>query len=527
MKKRVNNESNLRDQKKTLETLKESESKFRLLSELSVMGISIIQDNIFKYLNKTFADIFEYSIEEILNMKKNIMISIIHPEDSEIAIKHINKKNNDKKQDVVLNCKWRGITKRNKEKWIESFSRTINFKGKPAVALFIIDITEKQFLEEQLRQSHKMEAIGELAGGIAHDFNNMLAGIMGFAEMLLYKITDEKLRTYADNIVKTVIRASDLTRQLLAFARKGHKICEELDINKVIFDLINFLKRSIDKSISIRKYLKAKSAFISGDPAQLQNALLNLSINARDAMPSGGELIFSTKILEIEDDKLNKEYSDKIRNGKYVQISVKDTGLGMSEETMKRIFEPFFSNKRGKKGTGMGLAAVYGIVKSHSGYISVQSEPGKGSVFNILFKLSNIKDSECNEICKNKINVPRILVIDDEKIVLEMLSVMLKSFDHEVIPFNNGIDALKYYKEFWKKVDLIILDMEMPEMKGKDVFFELQKINPDVKVLISTGYSMEDEAKILLNEGAMGFLQKPYKKDDLLEIINEINNMDN
>ncbi len=515
------------EQRDAEDALKESEEQFRLISEQSVMGIAIIQDNIFKYLNKTFANIFEYPVKEMLAWEKNSISNLIHTEDTEIAVKQINKEQNNKKQDVFINFKWRGITKQGKEKWIESFSRSIIFKGKSAVLISLIDITQRQLLEEQLLQSHKMKAIGQLAGGIAHDFNNMLAGIMGFAELLAYKIEDVKLKTYADNIVKASIRASELTRQLLAFARKEHKQSKPININKIITNLIKFLKHSIDKSIRIEKSLKADPPITLGDSAQLQNALLNLSINARDAMPNGGDLIFATEILEIEENEIHKVYAERIEPGKYLQISVTDSGIGIDPETKKHIFEPFFSTKTHHDGAGMGLAAVYGIIRSHYGFISVDSELGKGSVFKILLQLNEASIKKEAPNIRIKLSAPRILIIDDEEIILEMLSEMLINFGHEIKVFNNGINAVEYYKKEWKNIDLVILDMEMPHMNGRDVYFEMQKINPSVKVLISSGNSMEEDTRTLLNNGVMGFLQKPYKKDNLVEIINEIKNMDN
>lgn len=262
-----------------------------------------------------------------------------------------------------------------------------------------IDVTERKQLEERLRQSEKMDAIGQLAGGIAHDFNNQLVGIMGYSEMLYKKLDDENLKSFAENILKASKRAADLTGNLLAFARKGKYREVQVDVHGIIDEVVVMLEHSIDKRIDIRKMFKADGAVIAGDPTQIQNALLNLAINARDAMPSGGELLFSTDTVKI-DEYFNKLHAQKLPEGNYMKICVSDNGTGMDSDMIKHVFEPFFTTKESGKGTGLGLASVYGTVKSHKGVIDVQSEPGHGTTFNIYFPvfIESIGDSVSNQI---------------------------------------------------------------------------------------------------------------------------------
>jgi len=258
-----------------------------------------------------------------------------------------------------------------------------------------VDVTElknaedtRRDLEDRLRQAEKMQALGELAGGIAHDFNNQLAGIMGYAEMIRKRVTDdERLTRYAETILKVSRRSSSLVAQLLAFARKGKRRPLDIDVHELLGEVITLLERSIDGRIKIKRMFCPGAPAVTGDPTQLQNALLNLAINARDAMPEGGRLTFATKIVDLDEDYCcNHTY--EITPGRYVRIAVSDTGIGMDAETQKRIFEPFFTTKEAGKGTGMGLAAVYGAVKNHDGSINVASEPARGATFNVYLPLA-------------------------------------------------------------------------------------------------------------------------------------------
>lgn len=388
----------------------------------------------------------------------------------------------------------------------------------------IYDITERKQMEERLRRSEKMEAIGQLAGGIAHDFNNQLTGIIGYADLIREEVQDnEMLCRYSDNILRTVKRASDLTAQLLAFARKGKYLSVSIDIHSIITEVVSLLSHSIDKKIKVKQNLHAKPPVTIGDPTQIQNALLNLAINASDAMPDGGELIFATETLTLEQDYCrNNNY--EIVPGPYLQVCVSDTGVGMDIKTQEHIFEPFFTTKAVGKGTGMGLSAVYGTVRSHRGAISVYSELGYGTTFKIYLPLH---EAEEKTDLQNITIMPvkggaRVLLVDDEDVVLEIVAEMLRSLDCKVVTCKDGDEAVKYYKKSWKHIDLVILDMVMPKMDGRETFLAMREINPDVKVILSSGYSINGKAHELLDEGVMAFIQKPYRRAILSQRIAEI-----
>ncbi len=385
---------------------------------------------------------------------------------------------------------------------------------------------ERKELESRLTQSEKLEAIGRLAGGIAHDFNNMLAGIMGYADVLQLNLKDEKLKGIAEGIVRAAKRSSELTDQLLAFARKGRYRSVKLDIHKIIADVVSLLKHSIDKRIKILQNLHANPSFVLGDPTQLQNAILNLAINASDAMPGGGELVFTTETSTAENRRY-KTLSKELKQGEYLLVSVTDTGQGIPLEIQERIFEPFFTTKSQGKGVGMGLAAVYGIVKSHEGAVSVQSEKGKGSTFTILLPLvkgDTVSGRVATTPNKAAAGMPsyNILVVDDEDIVSETLGLMLKKIGHKARIFNNGHSAVDFYKKNRQSFDLAILDIALPDMSGREIFYELRKINPLVTVILASGYSINGEIQKILKEGAKGFIQKPFSVKELEIKINDI-----
>ncbi|MFA6567106.1 MAG: MASE1 domain-containing protein [Victivallales bacterium] len=403
--------------------------------------------------------------------------------------------------------------------------------GQFAGAVHVVtDITERKKaeaenarLEAQFRQSQKMEAIGQLAGGIAHDFNNQLMGIMGYAELLQTRLDDPSLRNDAENILRSARRASDLTRDLLAFSRKGRYLTVPVNVNKIIEEVISLLERSIDKRIEIKRILNANPVMISGDPSQIQNALLNLAINSKDALPNGGEIVFTTEKVGMEDVFSTAEERRNAVKGDYMKICVADDGMGINDEDMEHIFEPFFTTKQPGKGTGMGLASVYGTVKSHNGAIHVDSKLGEGTVFSLSFPLVGDTESADHETSlKHTIKKSRILLVDDEETVRTVVSKLLSSFGHEVVTCKDGLEAVELYRQAWKEIDLVMLDMMMPRMSGKNVFFEMQALNRDVKVLLISGFSIDGEAQSLLDAGMKGFLQKPFGKKILGETLEKV-----
>jgi signal transduction histidine kinase len=390
------------------------------------------------------------------------------------------------------------------------------------------DITNRKKAEEErmkaredLAQAQKMQAVGQLAGGIAHDFNNQLATILGYAELLQAKMTgNPKFATYADRVIAGISRAADLTSQLLAFAHKGKNINRPVNMHSIILEVAELLERSIDKRIRITLQLKAPSAVVLGDPTQLQNVILNMGLNARDAMPEGGELTFATDVRTV-DEPFRTRHSTTVAPGSYVMVSITDTGTGIDAETLKHLFEPFFTTKPRGKGTGMGLAASFGSISEHNGAICVYSEPGKGATFNVYLPL-------CAETAENSTpakaapalpGTPRILIVDDEVLVSEMADELLTTAGCTVRICSNGREAIDLYRTSFNEFDLVLLDMIMPEMNGTETFKQLKAINPAVKVIISSGFSMNNEAQQVLNLGAVSFIQKPYTRNTIIEAV--------
>lgn len=388
------------------------------------------------------------------------------------------------------------------------------------------DITEKRAVDQQLRESRekllyseKMEAIGRLAGGVAHDFNNQLASIVGCADLLRDSLSNRPdLVRYTDIILSAAEYSATLTNQLLAFARKGKYQIVKVDIHQLIEEVLIVLERSIDKEIVLHRELTAKKPFVKGDPSQLKNALLNIAINARDAMmPDGGIVRIRTSDTVMTREECERQRIDA-SPGPYIRIDIEDTGAGMDEETLPHLFEPFFTTKGAGRGTGLGLASVYGTVSNHKGAITVASTPGKGSRFSLFLPKEETRENRPVVPERKEGGRATVLLVDDEQTVLEAVEMMLQSLNLNVITCRNGPDALDAIQNS-PNVDLVILDLVMPDWNGIKTYGELRKINPNVKVLLSSGYSLNGDGQQLLAFGASGFLKKPFRKNELLSVL--------
>ncbi|TET94512.1 MAG: PAS domain S-box protein [Desulfobacteraceae bacterium] len=386
------------------------------------------------------------------------------------------------------------------------------------------DITEKKKLEAQLQQAQKMEAIGTLAGGIAHDFNNMLQAISGYTQILLMgkKASDpdyEKLEA----IEKSAQRASDLTKRLLIFSRKVESKLRPVGLNQEIEQVSKMLERTIPKMINIELHLAENLKIINADPAQIEQIMMNLGVNARDAMPDGGRLIFETENV-ILDEQYCKIHLGA-RPGKYVKLSISDTGHGMDREILSHIFEPFYTTKETGKGTGLGLAMVYGIVKNHDGYIMCYSEPGEGTTFKIYFPIIE-KEIKTMESKEEKVPIKggseTILLVDDEEAIRELGEDIFTRFGYTVLMASDGESALEIYSEKKEEINLVILDIIMPGIGGRRCLEKLLKMNPRVKVIIASGYSINGPTKEVLEAGAKGFISKPYDMRGMLKTVRKI-----
>lgn len=384
------------------------------------------------------------------------------------------------------------------------------------------DLTEKKILESALQQAQKMESIGTLAGGIAHDFNNILGGVLGYTSFIKTKMPKtDPLYRYINIIESSARRAADLTQQLLAFARGGKYRVQNLNLNLLVKEAVELIESTIHKNIKLKLELANTALAVEVDGGQIIQTIVNMCINARDAMPEGGLLTVSTSFVTLDEQFTYKHPGSKV--GRYVLLRVSDTGTGMPEETKQRIFEPFFTTKKDKKGTGLGLAMVYGIVKNHKGYINVESELGVGTTFLIYLPASDTQLEETKTANNDlKEGNETILIAEDEDMMRNLLVEMLDSSGYQVITAENGREALSIYREQFGNIDLVILDMMMPELNGPEAFRRLKEINPEVKVLFSSGYDEQTQSQDILNEGVIGFLQKPYGVNDLLSKIRTV-----
>ncbi|NNG02271.1 MAG: transporter substrate-binding domain-containing protein [Desulfobacteraceae bacterium] len=382
------------------------------------------------------------------------------------------------------------------------------------------DITDTKALEEQLVHAQKMEAIGTLAGGIAHDFNNILMGILGNATLLLQKIKPG--HPHAErliNIESYVKTAADLTKRLLGFARAGKYEVKPADLNQLILKTSQMFGRT-KKEVTIHTKLQDKLYTAEIDKSQIEQVLVNLYVNAWQAMPSGGQLYLQTDNTRLSSDFVRPH---NVAPGKYVKISVMDTGIGMSQSTARRIFEPFFTTKKIGHGTGLGLASAYGIIKNHGGIITVSSEKEMGTTFSIYLPASDKNVTEDIKLPQSDLKGSEsILLVDDEDISLSAVTQMLERMGYRVLTANSGEQALRIYAEAKNDIDLVILDMIMPDMSGRETFERLKELNTGVRVLLASGYSLNEQAKKIMGMNCDGFIQKPFTMEEIHGKIREI-----
>lgn len=383
-----------------------------------------------------------------------------------------------------------------------------------------MDISEKKAIEGQLLRAQKMEAIGTLAGGIAHDFNNLLMGILGNLSMLLMDLDEahpfhERLKTMEEYVQ----RGSNLTRQLLGFARGGKYEVRTTNLGKFALRSAEVFGRT-KKDITIHHKTTHDLWHVDVDRGQMDQVLLNLFVNAWQAMPSGGNLLIS-----LENVELNSAYvaTFDVQPGKFVKLTVTDTGIGMDENTKAHVFEPFFSTKERGRGTGLGLASVYGIIKHHGGFIKLESEKGSGTSF-IIYLPASEKKMEAELVKDSKLYKGRetILLIDDEDMMVDVGTQMLEGLGYKVLAAEGGRQGIAVFESNKEQIDLVILDMIMPDLGGKETFQALLKLKPSVKALLSSGYSQDGQAQEIMDEGCKGFIQKPFTITELSRKVREI-----
>ena len=501
-----------------LNAVEESSQKFKAVFDNSPITVALttLPDGKFHEMNHAFIEMFGYSPEEAIG-KTTLELGVwLHEADRNRYLQIL------RENGFVSNFEAQ-MRRKGGEEFTVYFSGTLlEIAGKSYALSAVMDISELKRLQTQIIQSQKMEVVGQLAGGIAHDFNNMLAGIMSAADLLKFRMSGEdRNMKLVETILNAATRSAELTRELLVFSRKGRTNKNvPVVINDIITAVIDLLERTIDKRIHLIARLDAENSTVNGDSTLLQNALLNLGVNARDAMPEGGTLTYSTLIVTL-DDAFCKYNHDSIAPGRYLQISVSDTGVGIPKEIIDRIFEPFFTTKETGKGTGLGLAAVYGTVKDHHGSINVCSEPGNGTIFNLFIPLSSAE-------CKAALPIEGIfhgsggiLLVDDEEMIRSMAKELLTELGYTVYMAEDGYKAQEIYALHKEEITLVVLDMIMPKMNGKETYLKLREINPDVRVLLCSGFHREGTTQELIEFGAKGFIKKPYSMIELSQAVSE------
>jgi two-component system cell cycle sensor histidine kinase/response regulator CckA len=494
--------------KEAQEALQESEKKYRLVVDNANDAIFVAQDGRLKFVNPRTVEMVGYSADELEKMP---FVHLIHPDDREmVAERHKRRLQGNIFENVYG---FKVIRKDGDTIWVQLNTVLIEWEGHPATINFLRDQTPQKRLEEQLQHAQKMEAVGTLAGGIAHDFNNLLTGIQGSASLALLEADQSgDLIVNLKNIEEYVRKGADLTKQLLGFARGGKYEVRRIDLNEVVKRQNQLFGRT-KKEIRIHgKYAEGLWS-VEADLGQIEQILLNLYINAWQAMPEGGELYLETQNVTLDKHTVS---AHQLRPGKYVKIAVTDTGVGMDRKTRERIFEPFFTTKGMGKGTGLGLASVYGIVKNHDGFIYCYSEVGEGTTFNIYLPATEKKiTKEMSLDEKIAGGNETVLVVDDEEMVREVTSSMLKRLGYTFLAARGGKEALEIYAQEGSRIDLVLLDMIMPDLGGGVVFDRLKAKNPDLKVLLSSGYSVTGQAAEILQRGCNGFIQKPFNFGEL------------
>ena len=503
------------ERKRAEEALRDSEFKFRTLFDSSPQAIALTEFQTGKLVdvNVKFCELTKYASEEIMG-RTTTECEFYSEADRARFI--------DKFQGTgeVLGLEMDFKAKDGSTLHMQMFSRVIQIGKEELLLTMFLDMTEQKRLEVQFQQAQKMEAIGTLAGGIAHDFNNLLMGVQGNVSLMLMNMDSthahyERLK----NIEKQVESGARLTSHLLGYARKGKYEVKAVDLNQLVEETCETFGRT-RKEINIHRQLAEELSAIEADSGQIEQVLLNLFVNAADAMPGGGDLILKTMNTNHNDMK-GKLYEPK--PGKYVLLAVTDTGTGMNRETMERIFDPFFTTKVMGRGTGLGLASSYGIIKGHGGYIDVESEKGHGATFKIYLPASEKEVRKVVTTAEEIIEgTGTALLVDDEDVILEVGQDLLEAMGYRVLIARDGKEAIEVYEKNRDDIDIVVLDMVMPNMGGGEAYDRMKKINPDIKVLLSSGYSIDGEATEILERGCDAFIQKPFKMKDLSQAIRKI-----
>ncbi|MGD9326953.1 MAG: response regulator [Desulfobacterales bacterium] len=511
------------ERRRAEEALGKSEEKYRTLIENIQDGVFIIQDLKLQFVNEAFIKMVGYPATELTDMDFRQLIA---PEDVDMVVKRYRRGQSG--ENVRSEYEFRMLHKDGVTRIFVNMSvGFVEFRGNIAGMGTVKDITERwlvekerQRLEAQLQHAQKMEAVGTMAGGIAHDFNNLLMGIQGLTSLVMFDIDPahphiEHLR----EIEECVKSAADLTNQILGFARGGKYEIKPTDLNELIESNSQMFGRT-KKELNIFKEYQKSVWTVAVDQGQIGQVLMNLFVNAWQAMPGGGSLSITTENIDL-DDHYVKPF--QVSPGRYVKFSVRDTGLGMDETIQRRIFEPFFTTKEMGRGTGLGLATVYGIVKNHGGFIEVDSRKGEGTTFKVYLPAIEIDVAEEKKAVQELVHgCENVLLVDDEDLIIDVGQRLLSRMGYSVLVARDGAEAIEIYRKRKNEIEMVILDMIMPDMSGGEVYDRLSELNPSIKVLLSSGYSLSGQASDILARGCKGFIQKPFNMRELSHKLREV-----
>jgi PAS domain S-box-containing protein len=493
--------------------------KLKTLSDNAPFGMVLIdKEGHFTYINRKFKEIFGYDLSDIPDGKTWFRKAYPNAEYRHTAVSTWREDWREAESGTSTLRVFSATSKDGTEK-ILKFATSLLASGD--YLMTCEDITELRKLESQLRQGQKMEAIGTLTGGIAHDFNNILTALTGYATLIQKKMdTSDPLRSYVEQILVASEKATGLIQNLLAFSRQQPFTFTPLDVNNTIKAMEKLLVRLLTEDIKLRTSLTDDDAIVMADKSQMDQILFNLVTNARDAMPRGGILMIETATAVLDDAFIKVHGFGK--KGKYIEITISDTGMGMDETTKGKIFDPFFTTKEVGKGTGLGLATVYGIVKQHGGYITAESEPDHGTSFSIYFPAVKMKVNEKQDTATHitKGN-ETILIADDDNEVRHLVQEALQAYGYSTIEATDGEDAIDKFKQN-RPIDLIVLDVVMPKKNGREVYEETHSIDPHTKVLFTSGYTRDILLDKGIESGEFDFMAKPLLFDDLLQKIREM-----
>lgn len=481
--------------------------------ENDVVGIAVLDaEGVYRVFNRGAEMLTGYSREDVLGYAPPD--NLFSPDDQRLIGEALKSQGRVENMELIIRRK----DGDEKHVIMSMSSRTVGGEDKRVCVQFLLDNTEKKHMQKLLLHSQKMEIVGEMAGGIAHDFNNLLEGILGYTTFMMDLIEEHhELRSYLEIIERSAKKASDLTERLLTFSKDAGKRASPVDCNVLLQEVVKLLERMIDRRIVIEMDLDKNVKTVRGAAGKLEQAFLNVCLNARDAMPSGGKLQISSENIVIND--TYPRLSWNMKRGEYVRISVSDTGSGMDSEIRSKMFEPFFTTKNRGEGTGLGLNIVYGIVHNHEGFINVYSEAGRGTVFNMYLPAHEAKVGE--EMAREaKGEIPggdneMILFIDDEPIVRELGRNLLEKLGYRAITAGSAEDGLHIFKKRGDDIDLVVIDVIMPGASGQEAMKKMRERKPGVLVVLSSGYSKNFLSEEITEDARVSFIQKPYSMEEL------------